>query len=389
MLRFLTSGESHGKGLVSVIEGFPANVPVDISLINSDLKRRMGGYGRGARMKIESDQIEIFSGVRHGTTLGSPIAFMVHNKDWVNWSEIMSAEANPEGAEKRRVTRPRPGHADLVGALKYRFDDMRNVLERSSARETTSRVAVGGFCRLLLRELGIQIYSHVVSIKDIRISSEQLEKVSSDLIPKIESSEMRCSDPSLDEAMKKAVDEAIEKGETIGGTFEVRATGVPPGLGSYVHWDRKLDGRLAQAMMSINAIKGVDVGSGLESDPYGSQFHDEIFYNEKDRQFFRKTNRAGGIEGGTSNGEEIIVRGIVKPIPTLRRPLMSVDFETKEPFEAQYERSDTCIVPAAGVVGEAMVTIVLAQAVQEKFGGDSLQEIKTNLENYSAALREM
>jgi len=389
MLRFLTSGESHGKGLISVIEGFPANVPVDVSLINSDLKRRMGGYGRGARMKIESDQIEIFSGVRHGSTLGSPIAFIVHNKDWVNWSEIMSAEPNPEGAEKRWVTRPRPGHADLVGALKYRFDDMRNVLERSSARETTSRVAVGGFCRLLLRELGIQIYSHVVSIKDIRISNEQLEKVSSDLIPKIESSEMRCSDPSLDEAMKKAVDEAIEKGETIGGTFEVRATGVPPGLGSYVHWDRKLDGRLAQAMMSINAIKGVDVGSGLESDPYGSEFHDEIFYNEKDRQFFRKTNRAGGIEGGTSNGEEIIVRGIVKPIPTLRRPLMSVDFQSKEPFEAQYERSDTCIVPAAGVVGEAMVTIVLAQAVQEKFGGDSLQEIKTNLENYSAALREM
>ena len=389
MLRFLTSGESHGKGLISVIEGFPANVPVDVSLINSDLKRRMGGYGRGARMKIESDQIEIFSGVRRGSTLGSPIAFIVHNKDWVNWSEIMSAEPNPEGAEKRWVTRPRPGHADLVGALKYRFDDMRNVLERSSARETTSRVAVGGFCRLLLRELGIQIYSHVVSIKDIRISSEQLEKVSSDLIPKIESSEMRCSDPSLDEAMKKAVDEAIEKGETIGGTFEVRATGVPPGLGSYVHWDRKLDGRLAQAMMSINAIKGVDVGSGLESDPYGSQFHDEIFYNEKDRQFFRKTNRAGGIEGGTSNGEEIIVRGIVKPIPTLRRPLMSVDFQSKKPFEAQYERSDTCIVPAAGVVGEAMVTIVLAQAVQEKFGGDSLQEIKTNLENYSAALKEM
>ncbi len=389
MLRFLTSGESHGKGLVSVIEGFPANVPVDVSLINSDLKRRMGGYGRGARMKIESDQIEIFSGVRHGSTLGSPIAFLVHNKDWVNWAEIMSEEPNPEGAEKRRVTRPRPGHADLVGALKYGFDDMRNVLERSSARETTSRVAVGGFCRLLLRELGILIYSHVVSIKDVRISTEQLEKVSSDLIPQIESSEMRCSDPSLDEGMKKAVDEAIEKGETIGGTFEVRATGVPPGLGSYVHWDRKLDGRLAQAVMSINAIKGVDVGSGLESDPYGSQFHDEIFYNKEDRQFFRKTNRAGGIEGGTSNGEEIIVRGIVKPIPTLRRPLMSVDFETKEPFEAQYERSDTCIVPAAGVVGEAMVTIVLAQAVQEKFGGDSLQEIKSNLENYSLALKEM
>ena len=389
MLRFLTSGESHGKGLVSVIEGFPANVPVDVSFINADLKRRMGGYGRGARMKIESDQIEIFSGVRHGSTLGSPIAFIVHNRDWVNWSEIMSPEPNPEGAEKRRVTRPRPGHADLVGALKYRFDDMRNVLERSSARETTSRVAVGAFCKLLLQELGIRIYSHVVSIKDIRISTEQLEEVSSDLIPQIESSEMRCSDPLLDDAMKKAVDEAIEKGETIGGTFEVRATGVPPGLGSYVHWDRKLDGRLAQAIMSINAIKGVDIGNGLESDPYGSQFHDEIFYNGENRQFYRKTNRAGGIEGGTSNGEEIIVRGIVKPIPTLRRPLMSVDFETKEPFEAQYERSDTCIVPAAAVIGEAMVTIVLAQAVQEKFGGDSLQEIRSNLENYSLGLKEM
>ena len=301
----------------------------------------------------------------------------------------MSPEPNPEGAKERRVTRPRPGHADLVGALKYQLDDMRNVLERSSARETTSRVAVGAFCKLLLRELGIQVYSHVVSIKEVRISPEQLERVSSDLIPQIESSEMRCCDPSLDEAMKKAVDEAIEKGDTIGGTFEVRATGVPPGLGSYVHWDRKLDGRLAQAIMSINAIKGVEVGSGLESDPYGSQFHDEIFYDGETRRFYRKTNRAGGIEGGTSNGEEIIVRGIVKPIPTLRRPLMSVDFETKEPFEAQYERSDTCIVPAAGVIGEAMVTIVLAQAAQEKFGGDTVGEIQLNLKNYCNTLREM
>ena len=389
MLRFLTSGESHGKGLISIIEGFPANVPVDISFINSDLKRRMGGYGRGARMKIESDQIEIYSGVRHGYTLGSPIAFLVQNRDWVNWSDIMSPEPNPKGAKERRVTRPRPGHADLVGALKYQLEDMRNVLERSSARETTSRVAVGAFCKLLLRELGIQIYSHVVSIKEVRISPEQLEKVSSDLIPQIESTEMRCCDPSLDEAMKKAVDKAIEQGDTIGGTFEVRATGVPPGLGSYVHWDRKLDGRLAQAIMSINALKGVEVGSGLGSDPYGSQFHDEIFYDGETRQFYRKTNRAGGIEGGTSNGEEIIVRGIVKPIPTLRRPLMSVDFQTKEPFEAQYERSDTCIVPAAGVIGEAMVTMVLAQAVQEKFGGDTIGEIQSNLKNYRNTLREM
>jgi len=389
MLRFFTSGESHGQALVSIIEGFPANVSVDISFINTELKRRMGGYGRGARMKIESDQIEILAGVRHGYTLGSPIAFLIRNRDWVNWVGTMSPEPNPEGAKKRRVTRPRPGHADLVGALKYQFQDMRNVLERSSARETTSRVGVGGFAKLLLKELGIVVYSHIISIKDVHLSDQGLEEVSSDLIPQIESSEMRCADPSLDETMKKAVDQAIEKGETVGGTFEVRATGVPPGLGSYVHWDRKLDGQLARAIMSINAIKGVEVGSGLESDPYGSQYHDEIFYDEKGRRFYRKTNHAGGIEGGTSNGEEIIVRGIVKPIPTLRQPLMSVDFESKEPFKAQYERSDTCIVPAAGVIGEAMVSIVLAQAVQEKFGGDTLQEIQTNLKNYRSALKEV
>ncbi|MCH8818863.1 MAG: chorismate synthase [Acidobacteria bacterium] len=389
MLRFFTSGESHGQALVSIIEGMPANLSVDVPFINSELKRRMGGYGRGARMKIESDEIEILAGVRHGYTLGSPIAFLIRNRDWVNWIGTMSPEPNPEGAKKRRVTRPRPGHADLVGALKYQFQDMRNVLERSSARETTSRVGVGAFSKLLLKELGIVVYSHIISIKDVHLSDEGLEKVSSDLIPQIESSEMRCSDPSLDEAMKNAVDQAIEKGETVGGTFEVRATGVPPGLGSYVHWDRKLDGRLAQAIMSINAIKGVEVGSGLESDPYGSQFHDEIFYDNEARQFYRKTNHAGGIEGGTSNGEEIIVRGIVKPIPTLRQPLMSVDFETKEPFKAQYERSDTCIVPAAGVIGEAVVSIVLAQAVQEKFGGDTIQEIQTNLKSYRCALKEM
>lgn len=389
MLRFFTSGESHGQALVSIIEGMPANLSVDVPFINSELKRRMGGYGRGARMKIESDEIEILAGVRHGYTLGSPIAFLIRNRDWVNWIGTMSPEPDPEGAKKRRVTRPRPGHADLVGALKYQFQDMRNVLERSSARETTSRVGVGAFSKLLLKELGIVVYSHIISIKDVHLSDEGLEKVSSDLIPQIESSEMRCSDPSLDEAMKNAVDQAIEKGETVGGTFEVRATGVPPGLGSYVHWDRKLDGRLAQAIMSINAIKGVEVGSGLESDPYGSQFHDEIFYDNEARQFYRKTNHAGGIEGGTSNGEEIIVRGIVKPIPTLRQPLMSVDFETKEPFKAQYERSDTCIVPAAGVIGEAVVSIVLAQAVQEKFGGDTIQEIQTNLKSYRCALKEM
>ncbi len=389
MLRFLTSGESHGKGLISVIEGFPAKVPVDVPFINGELKRRMGGYGRGARMQIESDEIDLFAGVRHGYTLGSPISFIVHNRDWVNWSDVMSPQSNPQDTRKRRVTRARPGHADLVGALKYQFNDMRNVLERSSARETTSRVAVGAFCKLLLRELGVRVYSHIISIKDVHISDEQLARVSIEQIPEIESSALRCCDPSLNEAMKKAVDLAVEQGETIGGTFEVRALGVPVGLGSYVHWDRKLDGKLAQALMSINAIKSVEVGSGLKMDPYGSEFHDEIFYDREKGDFYRKTNRAGGIEGGTSTGQEIIVRGVVKPIPTLRRPLMSVDLETKEAFKAQYERSDTCVVPAAGVVGEAMVAIVLTQALQEKFGGDTLEEIQTNLREYRQLIRQL
>ena len=389
MLRFLTSGESHGRGLISTIEGFPARVPVDLEFINTDLRRRMRGYGRGARMKIESDRVDIFAGVRNGETLGSPIAFVIHNRDWVNWTDVMSVEPNPEGVRKRRVTRPRPGHADLVGALKYQFKDMRNVLERSSARETASRVAVGAFCKLLLTELGIRIYSHVISIRSVRISPELLDSVSVDLIPLIESSALRCCDPALDESMKAAVDDAIERGDTLGGTFEVRAAGVPPGLGSHVHWDRKLDGRFAQALMSINAIKAVETGSGLDQAPLGSEFHDEIFYDDQEREFYRKTNRAGGIEGGTSNGQEIIVRAMVKPIATLKRPLMSVNLETKQPFKAQYERSDTCVVPAAGVVGEAMVAIVLAQAVQEKFGGDTLSELKHNLASYRQRVREM
>ena len=389
MLRFLTSGESHGRGLVSILEGFPAHVPVDTGLINGDLKRRMSGYGRGARMKIESDQIEVISGVRHGSTIGSPIAFVIWNRDWENWTAVMSAEPDQAGSDKRRVTRPRPGHADLPGGLKYQFLDMRNVLERSSARETASRVAVGGFCRLLLRELGVQVYSHTIAVKNVRISAEQLCTVSVEKVLQIEASEMRCVDAALDEAMKKAVDQAIEQGDTIGGEFEVRAVGVPVGLGSYVHWDRRLDGRLAQAVMSINAVKAVEVGSGLESDPYGSEYHDEIVYNGERREFFRRTNHAGGLEGGVSNGEEIIVRGILKPIPTIRRPLMSVDIETKEPFKAQYERSDTCVVPAAGVIGEAMVTIVLVQAFQEKFGGDTLGEMLGNLQAFRERIRNL
>jgi chorismate synthase len=349
MLRFLTSGESHGTALVSIIEGFPANVPVEPADITRDLKRRMGGYGRGGRMKIESDEIEIFAGVRHGRTLGSPIAFAIHNRDWANWTDIMSPEPNPAGADKRQITRPRPGHADLSGALKYQFDDMRNVLERSSARETASRVAVGAFCKTLLQPLGITVYSHTVAVKDIRISEAQLGQVSAKMIGAIESK----------------------------------------GLGSYVHWDRRLDGRLGQAIMSINAVKAVEVGSGLELDPYGSEYHDEILYDVEAREFRRKTNHAGGIEGGMTNGEEIIVRGVLKPIPTLKRPLMSVDMRTKEPFRAQYERSDTCVVPAAGVIGEAMVAIVLVQAIQEKLGGDTLEEMSTNLNHFKESIKQL
>ena len=250
-------------------------------------------------------------------------------------------------------------------------------------------MAVGAFCKLLLRELGIQVYSHVISIRNVRITDELLDSVSIDLIPRIESSELRCCDPALDESMKASVDDAIDRGDTLGGTFEVRAAGVPPGLGSHVHWDRKLDGRLAQALMSINAIKAVETGSGLEKAPMGSEFHDEIFYDDEKREFYRKTNRAGGIEGGTSNGQEIIVRAVVKPIATLKRPLMSVNLETKEAFKAQYERSDTCVVPAAGVIGEAMVAIVLVQAIQEKFGGDNLSELKNNLESFRERVRAM
>jgi len=340
-------------------------------------------------MKIESDEIEILAGVRHGYALGSPVAFAIRNRDWENWTDVMSSQPDTAGADKRQVTRPRPGHADLAGALKYHFSDMRNVLERSSARETASRVAVGGFCKSLLAELGIRIYSHTIAVRDVRISAEQLASVAVDKIEQIEAMETRCVDPGLDQAMRAAVDQAIERGDTIGGEFEVRAAGVPVGLGSYAQWDRRLDAQLAGAIMSINAVKGVEIGSGLETDPYGSEYHDEIFYEPQAKEFYRKTNHAGGVEGGVSNGQEIIVRGTLKPIPTLRKPLMSVDLETKEPFKAQYERSDTCVVPAAGVIGEAMVAIVLAQAVEEKFGSDTLDEIRNNLESYRNLMREL
>lgn len=388
MLRFITAGESHGKGLVVVIEGIPAGFPFDAAAINSDLKRRQGGYGRGGRMKIESDQIDVISGVRQGLTTGAPVSFFIQNKDWANWQDVMSVEANPEGAARRQVTRPRPGHADLAGALKYNLPDIRDVLERASARETTARVAVGGFCRLLLSQFDIQVFSHTISIKGVAISEQTLLEVGWSDVARIEQSPLRCADSEAEKQMIEAIDTATREGDSVGGSFEVRAMNVPPGLGSYAQWDRKLDGQLAQAVMSINAIKGVEIGTGIrKADLGGSKFHDEIFFDPETRRFTRGSNRAGGLEGGVTNGMEVIVRGHVKPIPTLRKPLQSVDVKSKEAFQAAYERSDVCVVPAAGVIGEAMVAIVLARAFLEKFGGDSLTEISRNFNSYQEQLR--
>lgn len=386
MLRYLTAGESHGPALVAIIEGMPAGLPLTAEYINEQLARRQGGYGRGARMKIEADAVRFLSGVRHGVTLGSPLTLYIENKDWVNWSEIMSPEPGaPE--DNRSVTRPRPGHADLAGALKYRHSDMRNVLERSSARETAARVAVGSVARALLDELGVAITGQVVQIGGIaacagKLSLEILKERTS-------SSQILCADHSAEKQMIAAIDQAKQKGDSLGGVFEVRASGLLPGLGSHVQWDRKLDGRLAAALMSIQAVKGVEIGLGFEAAArVGSQVQDEILY-EKDSGFYRRTNRAGGIEGGMSNGEEIVLRAAMKPIPTLYRPLQSVDLVTKEPFEASVERSDVCAVPAACVIGEAVTAWELACAFIEKFGGDSLDELKQNRDSYLAYLRQV
>ncbi|MBI2822586.1 MAG: chorismate synthase [Acidobacteria bacterium] len=382
-MRFLTAGESHGRGLVVVLEGMPAGVPFEVDSINSDLRRRQGGYGRGQRMKIESDQIDLISGVRFGETLGGPISFLIWNRDWQNWQEAMSALEPVPPEKERAVTRPRPGHADLTGAVKYNFRDIRNVLERSSARETTARVAVGAICKLLLRPFGIGFFSHTVSIQDIEVSFDRLPLFDAAVGEKIEASPVRCLDPEAEKKMIAVIDRAIAEGDSVGGSFEVRVTGVPPGLGSFVHWDRKLDGRLAQAMLSINAVKGVEIGSVPDrAERTGTSFHDEIFYDAERRRFRRGSNRAGGIEGGMSTGEDIVARVHIKPIPTLRRPLRSVDIRSKEPFDAVYERSDTCVVPAAGVIGEAMAAVLIASAFLEKFGGDSLGETSRNYRGY-------
>jgi chorismate synthase len=383
--RFLTAGESHGEALTAIIEGLPAGLPLSEADIDADLARRQRGYGRGGRMKIERDHAHISAGVRWGVTLGSPLTLTIQNRDWENWKDTMAVGDPPAGASAKAVTRPRPGHADLAGAMKYAHRDIRNVLERSSARETTARVAVAGVARRLLREFGITILSHVTEIGGVRIGPLALPW--EEIAQRAEASEVRCADPEAERAMIEAIDAAKGKGDTLGGVFEVVAVGCPVGLGSYVHWDRKLDGRLAQAFCSIHAIKGAEVGMGFEAARRpGSEVHDEILFDAAGG-FTRGTNSAGGLEGGVTNGQPVVVRAAMKPISTLRRPLRSVDLETKEAVEAVVERSDVCAVPAAGVVGEAMMAIVLAEAFLAKFGGDSLDEIRRNYRAYQEYLK--
>jgi chorismate synthase len=378
VLRFLTAGESHGKALVVIVEGMPAGLPLSEDGIAVDLARRQKGYGRGRRQKIEQDRAEIISGVRHGLTLGSPIALMVQNRDWVNWTEAMSVE--PVEGDVEKVTRLRPGHADLAGAIKYGFDDVRPVLERASARETAARVAVGGVCKALLRELGLDFLSHTVQIGDVDAKiPDEIDWA------KVEESPVRCADASSAELMVAAIDAARNAGDTLGGVVEGRVTGVPIGLGSHVHWDRKIDGRLAQALMSIHSVKGVEIGGGFGlTRQTGSNVHDVILPRERwtGGTWERATNNAGGTEGGITDGQDIVVRVALKPIATLPRSLPSADLHTGEEIPAHYERSDVCVVPAAGVIVEAMCAIVLAGATLEKFGGDSLSETLRNFRGY-------
>ncbi len=385
---FITAGESHGKGLVAIIEGLPAGLAVDVEFINHQLWRRQQGYGRGGRMKIESDEVEILSGVRHGRTLGSPVSFLVHNRDFQNWQDVMAVTPTDFAEEKRarRVTRPRPGHTDLAGGLKYDTHDLRDILERASARETTARVAVGAFAKLLLKEIGIEIASHTAMIggvPEIPLTADwdQIVAIADD-------AQLRCVDKEVEQRMIALIDSTKEAKDTLGGIFEVVARGVVAGLGSHVQWNRKIDGRLAQAIMCVPAVKAVEIGAGVEvSRATGSQIHDEIGYNHTERTFTRPTNRAGGIEGGITNGEEVRVLGHLKPISTLRQPLSSVDVVSKQESVAAFERSDIVAVPAAGVIGEAMVAVVLADAAREKFGGDSTGEMKRNFESYLEQLK--
>ncbi|MBI1920900.1 MAG: chorismate synthase [Geobacter sp.] len=391
MLRYLTAGESHGPQLTAILEGVPAGLKVREEDINTDLARRQCGYGRGGRMLIEKDTVQILSGVRWGEAIGSPVTLCVVNRDWVNWQEKMSPyEIHRD--DKIRVTRSRPGHADLPGAMKYGHHDVRNILERSSARETAIRVAVGTVAKLLLASFGVEVFGFVAEVGGVRASRPALPLAR--LRELAEKSEFFTYDQDVEEGMKRLVDGAKDAGDTLGGVVEVIVSGLPPGLGSHVQWDRKLDARLAMAVMSIQAIKGVEIGMGFEAARKpGSQVHDEIYYDSErmlkgaQTGFYRRTNNAGGLEGGITNGEDLVVRAAMKPIPTLYKPLKSVDMQTKEQFEATVERSDVCAVPAAAVVAEAVVAVELANAFLEKFGGDSILEIRRNFEAYLEYLR--
>jgi chorismate synthase len=390
MIRFSTAGESHGEALIALVSGLPAGVPVDLEFVNRELWRRQQGYGRGGRMKIETDKAHVLSGVRHGKTIGSPIAIEIVNRDWKNWEAKLPVEAG-DPALHQAVASPRPGHADLAGALKYNFPDARYVLERASARETTGRVAAGAFAKLMLRTLGIEVASHVIRVGRVELECAAAWKEIAALAAKDEVV-LGCVDEATEARMKEEVEEAARTGDTVGGVFEVVVHGAPAGLGSYANWDEKLDGLLSGAVMSIQAVKAVEIGRGMvAAGSFGSVVHDPIHYaaeeTDKPMRFTRPQNNAGGIEGGVSNGEDIVVRGYLKPISTLRKPLESVRFDTREKTSASYERSDICVVPAAGVIAEAMVALTVARVAQEKFGGDSALELRRNFDGYIEQIR--
>lgn len=383
--KFTTAGESHGKALVAIVEGLPADLQIDVERINRELWRRQQGYGRGGRMKIESDTVEILSGVRHGRTIGSPVALMIENRDFVHWQEVMAAaELSEPPKNPRRVSRPRPGHADLAGGQKFGRRDLRDVLERASARETAARVACGAIAKQLLEKFEVEIVSHVVKLGSI--PEQPLEKTFDEITAINENSPLRCADAEIEKQMILLIDQAKTDGDTLGGIFEVVARNVVVGLGSHVSWSEKLDGRIAQALMSIQAVKAVEIGRGVaNASLFGSQVHDEIQF--ENRRFKRASNRAGGLEGGITNGEELRARGYLKPIATLKKPLRSVDIDTKKEDAAAFERSDVTAISAAGVIGEAMLAIVLANAMREKFGGDSMTEMRANFDSYLASLK--
>ncbi len=390
MIRLITAGESHGPCLTVILEGMPSGVPIRIDAVQEDLSRRQQGYGRGDRMKIETDQAQIVGGVRHGFSLGSPIALRIDNRDWVNWQQEMNSQPVEAWETQRAVHQPRPGHADLAGMIKYRHQDMRNILERASARETAARVAAGALLKQFLEAFDISIFSHTVRVGNVEAGTDAQKLPEPKALRRCNLTPMRCLNPDAEKRMMQAIDQAKEHGDTLGGIFEVIAFRVPAGLGSHTQWDRKLDGRIAQAFLSIPGVKAMEIGDGVRNAGRpGSEVHDAIYYHKSSRGFYRRTNRCGGLEGGITNGMPVQVRGFMKPISTLLKPLTSVDIRTKARKDAVYERSDVSVVPAAGTVGEAMLAFVLADAFLEKFGGDSMEEIRNNYQSHLSWLQKI